>query len=99
MNDQTQSWSDDTDDLNETSAAVFALHENVQFSTLPLLALANQNQYRINLSKFTRECNKVYQEFMSSEEGRLFDGQVKELKIYNSSNKRPGPCNFISTSK
>ena len=52
------------------------IYENVQFNTLPLLALANQAQYRSKLSKFTRECNKIYQEFLNSEEGDSFDGQV-----------------------
>ena len=75
VNDQTQSWND-TDDVSEAAADVFSLHENVQFNTLPLLALANQAQYRSNLSRFTRECNKIYQEFLNSEEGNSFEGQV-----------------------
>ena len=75
VNGQTQSWND-TDEIGETAADVFSLHENVQFNTLPLLALANHAQYRTNLSKFTRECNKIYQEFLNSEEGSSFEGQV-----------------------
>jgi hypothetical protein len=80
VNEQTQSWTEE-DDISETAADVFSLHENVQFNTLPLLALANQAQYRSNLLKFTRECNKIYQEFLNSDEGYSFDGQVGSLYI------------------
>lgn len=55
---------------------VFSLHENVQFSALPLLAMANQTQYRISMSKFTKEANKIYAEFLNSDEGQHFDGQI-----------------------
>ena len=75
VNDQTQSWTD-SDDISENAADVFSLHENVQFNTLPLLALANQTHYRHSLCKFTRDCNKIYQEFLSSEEGQSFEGEV-----------------------
>lgn len=74
-NEQNLSWND-SDDLAEVSAEVFAFHENLPFSTLPLLAIANQDHYRVSLSKFTRECNKVYQEFLNSDEGQMFQGQV-----------------------
>ncbi len=38
--------------------------------------MANQIQYRSNLLKFTRDCNKIYQEFLNSNEGKFFQGQV-----------------------
>jgi hypothetical protein len=66
----------ESDDFAETSAAIFSLHENLPFNTLPLLALANQNQYRSNLLKFIKDCNKIYQEFLNSSEGKFFQGQV-----------------------
>ncbi|CAF0833193.1 unnamed protein product [Brachionus calyciflorus] len=72
-----QSFSvDDTDNFAEASAAIFSLHENLPFNTLPLLALANQTQYKSSLVKFIRECNKVYQQFLHSPEGQSFEGQV-----------------------
>ncbi len=74
-NQHAFAWNE-TDDLAEVSAEVFTLHENLPFNTLPLLALANQAQYRTNVVTFTRECNKVYHEFLSSPEGQSFQGQV-----------------------
>jgi hypothetical protein len=74
-NQHAFAWNE-TDDLAEVSAEVFTLHENLPFNTLPLLALANQAQYRSNVVAFTRECNKVYHEFLGSPEGANFQGQV-----------------------
>lgn len=64
------------DDMGESSASVFALHENLPFNTLPLLMLANQAKYREKVAKFIQDCNKVYNEFLNSNEGAQFDGQV-----------------------
>jgi hypothetical protein len=74
-NQHAFAWNE-TDDLAEVSAEVFTLHENLPFNTLPLLALANQSQYRTSLIAFTRECNRVYREFLASSEGAHFQGQV-----------------------
>jgi hypothetical protein len=75
-NDSTFS-ANENDDFGETSAAIFSLHENLPFNTLPLLAMANQAQYRSSLSKFIKECNKIYHDFLNSTEGKHFQGQVK----------------------
>lgn len=65
------------DDMGgESSASVFALHENLPFNTLPLLMLANQAKYREKVARFIQDCNKVYNEFLNSNEGAQFEGQV-----------------------
>lgn len=60
----------------EASAGIFSLHENLPFNTLPLLALSNRSQYKSSLSKFVRECNQVYQQFLNSSDGQSFKGQI-----------------------
>ena len=60
----------------ETSAEVFALNENLPFCTIPLLLQANKTNYKTQVSKFTRACNQVYQEFLNSKEGQHFQGKV-----------------------
>jgi hypothetical protein len=76
-NEPTLSWNDcASDDFAETSASVFALHENLPFTTLPLLAIANQSQYRERLGKFIKDCNQIYNEFINSSDGQKFQGQV-----------------------
>lgn len=57
-------WRGDQQELAETSADAFALHENLPFSTIPLLVNANSAQYQENLLQFTRDCNRVYREFL-----------------------------------
>ena len=69
------SWNDH-EDIAETSADVFSLNENLPFSTIPLLISADMNKYRENLVRFTRECNRVYNEFLATGDGCLFQGQV-----------------------
>jgi len=69
-----QCWQADEQDLAETSASAFALHENIPFSTIPLLLTANETQYRENLSKFIQDCNNVYREFLVL--NPAFHGQV-----------------------
>ena len=76
MANETTVLLDESDDFSETSGEVFALNENLQFSTIPLLALANRQNYKSQLSKFTRICNQVYQDFLLSKEGQNFQGQV-----------------------
>lgn len=73
FNEQTASMY--TEPAEET-ASIVALHENLPFSTLPLLALADQHQHRIRLANFVRECNRVYHDFLASNEGHSFQGQV-----------------------
>ena len=72
--EQTNSISDSVDSLDTSNS--FEFDEKIQFSTLPLLVLANKTQYEINLSKYIAQCNKVYEEFVNSDEGRFFQGQV-----------------------
>lgn len=77
VNEQAFRWNvADDDDFAEVSAEVFTLHENLPFNTLPLLAMANQSSYRLHVCKLIQECNQVYKEFLHSEEGHLFQGQV-----------------------
>lgn len=67
---------DDMGRGESSSASVFALHENLPFNTLPLLMLANQAKYREKVARFIQDCNKVYNEFLNSNEGAQFEGQV-----------------------
>lgn len=75
---RTFSMNDSSDEFGENSsaAAIFSLHENLPFNTLPLLAMANPTQYRASLAKFVRESNRIYHEFLASNEGKFFQGQV-----------------------
>ncbi len=73
FNEQTASMY--TEPAEET-ASIVALHENLPFSTLPLIALADHHQHRMRLVDFIRECNRVYHDFLASHEGHSFQGQV-----------------------
>jgi len=73
FNEQTASMY--TEPAEET-ASIVALHENLPFSTLPLLALADPHNHRTRLANFVRECNRVYHDFLASNEGHSFQGQV-----------------------
>ena len=64
------------DEEEEEFAEVFALHENLPFSTLPLLALANSSAYRSVLLEAVHASNRVYRKFLASAEGAHFTGNV-----------------------
>ena len=66
----------DNDSFAEQSADAFSLNENLPFSTIPLLILADKKKHKETLNKFIKECNRVYNEFVNSAEGSTFHGQV-----------------------
>ena len=70
----SMSWEIKESDIVETCAGVFGQNENLPFSTIPLLITANQTKYRESVDKFTKDCNKVYHEFMNTCPG--FQGKV-----------------------
>lgn len=74
-NEPIVTWND-SDSFAEQSAEAFSLNENLPFGTIPLLISANQTKYKENLTKFTKECNKVYNEFINSNEGTMFQGSI-----------------------
>lgn len=69
------SWKDNGS-FAEQSAEAFSLNENMPFNTIPLLISANQTKYKHSLDHFIKECNKIYNEFINSTEGYMFQGQV-----------------------
>ena len=74
-NEPTMAWKEN-ENFAEQSADAFSLNENLPFSTIPFLILADKKKYKQILNKFIKECNRVYNEFINSAEGNLFNGQV-----------------------
>jgi hypothetical protein len=56
--------------------------ETLPINAIPLFATSNSN-YQTILSNAVVSANKVYQEFISSKEGKYFSGQVKNSKRGN----------------
>jgi len=53
--------------------------ETLPINAIPLFATANPN-YQTILSNAVASANKVYQEFITSKEGKYFSGQVIKRK-------------------
>jgi len=53
--------------------------ETLPINALPLFATSNPS-YQTTLTDAVASANKVYQEFISSKEGKHFSGQVKQIK-------------------
>lgn len=51
-------------------------HDHLPVGTIPLFATASSPEYSSHLAKFVSECNRVYHDFLQSEEGSGFCGQV-----------------------
>lgn len=54
--------------------------ETLPINAIPLFATSNPN-YQTILSNAIASANRVYQEFISSQEGKHFSGQVKLEKL------------------
>jgi hypothetical protein len=53
--------------------------ETLPINAIPLFAISNPN-YQNTLTNAVASANRVYQEFLSSKEGKYFSGQVKNIK-------------------
>ncbi|XP_059092969.1 protein retinal degeneration B-like isoform X1 [Tigriopus californicus] len=64
-------------DVNPVSDTSFGVsHDHLPVGTIPLFATASSPEYSGHLAKFVLECNRVYHDFLQSEEGAGFCGQV-----------------------
>lgn len=54
--------------------------ETVPVNAIPLFAISNPN-YQSVLNNTIESANKVYQEFLSSKEGKYFCGQVNKINF------------------
>ncbi len=53
--------------------------ETLPINAIPLFAISNPN-YQTILNNAIASANNVYQEFLTSKEGKYFSGQVKNIE-------------------
>ncbi len=76
-------------------------HDRLPVGTIPLLAVSSAPAYADALGRFARSANDAHAEFLASEDGRGFCGQVRKLTHFFKSDffcgARGKETYFIST--
>ena len=62
-------------DVSPTNADLGVSNDHLPVGTIPIFATASSSFYADAVSKFSVEANKIYSDFLRSEEGRGFCGQ------------------------
>lgn len=63
-------------DVSPTNADLGVSNDHLPVGTIPIFATASSSFYADAVSKFSVEANKIYSNFLRSEEGRGFCGQI-----------------------